>query len=411
MVYCLHTMTTRKIAYILAFSLVFLLAQSAYAAKGETLPNRYFIHSKASLWKNSLGVRHVFSGGFTADLSDWQLRLVKLFGVEFEPVTKLYVLDEPASIALDTDATLPGNQSGDRFVPTEAMPWGVRMMYNDTAAISNGGEDIAVAVLDTGVLKTHPDLVRRIADCKDFTSLSTKSLVVSGRCDDKNGHGTHVAGTIAADGGKDKLGMYGVAPEVSLFAYKVCNTDGVCWADDVAAAVRTAVGEGAHVINISLGSDKPSPFLAEAIHDAVEHDVLVVAAAGNDGPEGNIEYPAAYADVVAVGAVGSTEEVPDWSSRGTNEDSERGVIDEGDLEFVAPGVTIESTWKDGGYVALSGTSMAAPHISGLAAKLWKKDLTHPAAEVRSVLRKIARDLESEGEDNDSGFGIPAIIQE
>ncbi|MEK7125249.1 MAG: S8 family peptidase [Patescibacteria group bacterium] len=401
-------MTIHKTAFVLVFGLLFSIGQPALAARSEVATNRYFVKSAAGLWKNSLGVRHVFKGGFTSDMSDWQLRVAKIFGVDVEPVTKLFVL-EPEAVAADIAASTPGKKSEGRFVPDAAVPWGVRMMYNDTEVVPEGGQGITVAVLDTGVLKTHPDIARRVAGCKDFSS--PRSPMVDGKCDDRNGHGTHVAGTIAADGGKDNLGIYGVAPQASLFAYKVCGNDGSCWADDVAAAIRTAADERAQVVNLSLGSDKPSPLMEEAIAYAVAKDVLVVAAAGNDGPyDGSIDYPAAYADVVAVGAVGSTRAVPDWSSRGINDTTTPGVIELQDMEFAAPGVTIESTWKDGGYAVLSGTSMATPHISGLAAKLWNSDLTHPAAEVRSVLVKISRDILPEGEDNASGYGIPVVQQ-
>lgn len=396
-------MIIRKSACFLVFLLVFFSAQPALA-KGEPTVNRYLIKSTAGLWKNSLKVRNVFEDGFTADLSDWQLRVVKLFGVDVEPVGKLYIL-EP--VALNPAVDAPGKKSGDRFMPTASVPWGVRMMYNDSDNLPSGGEGVKVAVLDTGALKTHPDLVRRIADCKDF--IATKNSPVNGRCDDLNGHGTHVAGIIAADGGKDKLGVYGVAPDASLLIYRVCNDVGVCWADDVAAAINVAVSEGANIVNISLGSDTASPLIENALKSAADRDVLVIASAGNDGPyKGSIDYPASYVNAVAVAAVSSTGVVPSWSSRGLNEETTAGVVEDGDMEFAAPGVTVESTWKDGGYAVMSGTSMSAPHVSGLAAKLWKKNLTHPAAEVRSVLQKIAVDIAQDGEDGASGFGIPSV---
>ena len=234
--------------------------------------------------------------------------------------------------------------------------------------------------------------------------------MVDGRCDDKNGHGTHVAGIISADGGSDGLGVYGMAPEANLFVYKVCSNNGTCWADDIAVALRTAADEGANIVNMSLGSDNPSPLITEATDYAVSKKVLVVAATGNDGPYvGSIDYPGAKANVIAVGAVDKDIKIQDWSSRGNNLKTEVYVVEDGDIELAAPGFNIESTWKDGGYAILSGTSMASPHVAGLAAKLWPKtDLLDPALATREIIQKLIADLLPIGDDDDSGFGFPHL---
>jgi subtilisin len=387
-------MKTNKTAFLLAFSLFFALVSPALAAKSATPDNRYFIKSKANLWKNSLGVRHTFSNGFTADLSDWQLRLVKIFGVEYEHVSRLSILPDDATPSVHDDT------------PASQVPWGVTMMEGTESPASTGGKDIVVAVLDTGVLISHPDLQDRVGDCQDFT---TKQAVVAGKCEDKNGHGTHVAGIIAADGGAEHAGIYGLAPEATIFAYKVCDTTGSCWADDVAAALRLAADEGADIVNVSLGSDVENLLVSDAISYATDKGVLIVAAAGNDGSyAGSIDYPAASKAVVAVGAIDTNAEIPDWSSHGINTTTKKFIVEDKDIEFVAPGVNIESTWKDGGYAILSGTSMAAPHIAGLAARLWDAKDEHPAQAVRDALHKIATDILPEGDDDGSGFGIPAL---
>ncbi|MBX4211505.1 MAG: S8 family peptidase [Candidatus Yanofskybacteria bacterium] len=401
-------MNTKKTAWMLVFAVILITSSSAYAAKVTTGEGRYFIKSNANLWKNSLGVRNNFGNGFTADLSDWQLRLVKIFKLEIEPVPQLYVLPATATPEVKLSAATP-KKVADRFIPTDQTPWGIELAYQDDALVSTtGGKDVMVAVLDTGVVKTHPDLTRRVADCKDFTT--TKPTVTNGKCEDKNGHGTHVAGIIAADGGSDSLGIYGMAPEAKILAYRVCGNNGSCWADDVAMAIRTAVDEKANVINLSLGSDKPSQLMQDAINYATDKGAVVVAAAGNDGPyTGSIDYPAAYQNVIAVGALDADLYVPDWSSRGANSESDADSINEKDIEFGAPGVNIESTWKEG-YAILSGTSMAAPHISGLMAKLWNFSAEKPAQDVRKVLKELTLDIMPTGEDNDSGFGFPQVAQ-
>ncbi len=277
---------------------------------------------------------------------------------------------------------------------------------------SKRGEDKNQRFLDTGVLKTHPDLKNRIKHCKDFTQI--RIPVKDGSCDDKHGHGTHVSGVILADAGADKLGIYGMAPEANLFSYKVCGNDGSCWADDIAAAMKLAADNGANLVNISLGADNDNSLIRNAIDYAVSKDVLVVAAGGNDGPYPvSIDYPAANVKVAAVGAVDILISVPDWSSRGDNPNTQPYVVEEKDMEFGAPGVNIESTWKNGGYAILSGTSMAAPHVTGLAAKLWSQAASASlgfdvANNVRNSLHQLSKDIWTPGDDDSTGFGLPQI---
>lgn len=393
-------MYTKKIAYLLVIVLLFGVALFAQAAED----NRYLIKSTSGVWKKYFGARHVFDDGFTADLSDFQFRLAKIFGLETEAVKKLYVLPATEVAA----QPVKGGGKNPRILPLERVPWGIKMIYNDQFLVRpSGGSGVNVAVLDTGVLKTHLDLKSRIKDCKDFSS--PKAPLVDGKCDDKNGHGTHVAGIIAADGGSDGLGIFGVAPEANLFAYQVCSASGSCWADDVSAAVKAAADNGANVVNISLGSDSPSSLIYDAVVYAAGKNVLVVAAAGNDGPyAGSIDYPAANSEVVGAGALDVAKQIADWSSRGVNSQTKPYVVENGDIEFAAPGVSVESTWKDGGYVILSGTSMAAPHVAGLAAKLWQKDSLNPAHSTRDLLHKFSVDLLPSGDDDASGWGIPTL---
>ncbi len=158
-----------------------------------------------------------------------------------------------------------------------------------------------------------------------------------------------------------------------------------------------------------MGSDSESNLIKKAVAYASGKNVLIVSAAGNDGPyQGSIDYPASYTEVVGVGALDSNLQVTEWSSRGLNSKSTPYVLENGDIEFAAPGANIESTWKDDGYVVLSGTSMATPHISGLAAKLWQKDAANPAVETRSLLRQFSKDLFPAGDDDDSGWGLPTL---
>jgi subtilisin len=348
---------------------------------------------------------HEFEHGFTGDLSPGQVRALEVFssmlGISIEPVPLYYISAPPGACSPWPECKNGGGGSnGERaYYPSDQTPWGIERIYNNPDATSTfGGQGVDVAVLDTGVYKDHPDLTQRVEQCKDFTKRGIKS-----GCRDGYGHGTHVAGTILADAGADGLGIYGIAPQAHLYAYKVCGNNGGCWADDIAVAISHAADQGAEIVSMSLGADVQSSLIRDAIDYAITKGVLVVAAAGNDGPEVNsIDYPGANVKVVAVGATDVDDNVPDWSSRGVNDGDY--VVEEREVEFGAPGVNIESTWNDGSYYLLSGTSMATPHISGLAAKLWQGT----AADTRAYLQSLAQDIWVAGDDPATGFGLPHL---
>ncbi len=374
-------MNTRKVLFF-AITLVFSL--TAFTASAATSDNRYLVKSTSSFWKKSLIVRNVFEGGFTADLSDWQIKMTKIFGVEIQPVKKLNVL----AVATPTPKAPVKSKT-----PAASVAWGVESLYGDSLEdVPTGGDGVTVAVLDTGINKTHSDLKARISDCADFSATSS---FLNGKCDDKNGHGTSVAGIVAADGGSGK-GIYGMAPSAKLAAYKVCDADGTCFADDIAAAIRYATDHNVSIILISVGADTESSLIRDAINYALSKGVMVVAAAGNEGPDDDsTDYPAAQEHVISVGAIDAKGNIPDWSSRGK-------------IQFVAPGVNIESTGKDGDYVTLSGTSMAAAHIAGLAAKEWQSDAKDPSAATLNLLHQFSQDMGMPGDDEVAGWGTPSL---
>lgn len=428
--------TTKKLCFCLLLASFLMFLPTAHAATDN---GRYFVNSTSGFWKNALGVRHSFEGGFTTDASDFQLRLAKVFGVEIESVAVLQILPDesadtilsnadeqsepvtqaspsptlsdtptPASTEVLTPKASKGKSGAIRYLPSDQTPWGIETIYNDSLiSLTSGGADANVAILDTGVFASHPDLAERIVQCKDFTN--PRFPLIDGKCDDKNGHGTHVAGIIAADASADGKGIYGVAPQANLFAYKVCGTNGSCYADDIAVALRLAADQGANVVNMSFGSDQESSLIRDAVSYASSMGVLLVAAAGNDGPfPDSIDYPGAYASVIAVGAIDQSGTITNWSSRGTNSDSTPWIVESRDIEFAAPGEYIESTWNGGGYVILSGTSMASPFVAGLAAKYWQSTATDPMTATRDFLHSLATDLSPTGDDDASGFGLPSV---
>ena len=405
-------MNIKKALVCLAFILFFVTASSVQAAGTD---NRYFVKSTSQFWKKSFQVRNVFDSGFTANLTDWQLKWAKIFGVEVTPVKKLNILVTTA-VAKKT-VVKPIIKT-----PTTQIGWGIKAIYSETLndTIPFGGEGVNLAVLDTGALIGHPDLKNQITVCDDFSGLDP---FVKNSCDDKNGHGTLVAGVIASNGGPTDKGIYGVAPKANLMIYKVCMNDGTCFSDDVATAIHYSVDAGANIILLSLGSDLESSLIDDAISYAVSKDVIIIGAAGNDGPyTGSMDYPSSNINVVSVGAVDDTLVVPDWSARGNNEASTSYSRNFGDLELVGPGVNIESTANNGYYTTSSGTSIAAAHIAGLAAKEWSRLLeqsktldledeseqTSIASVVRELLHKFSQDILPFGDDNASGWGIPQL---
>jgi subtilisin len=370
----------------------------------------YWVKSDSPILKGILKVRHEFDGVFSADVTPAQLRLLKSLGIKTEPVQLYEILGKPPCnndgiCDPEENPSCPDCKEEEEpaCYPDSQKPWGIVKVNGGSL---EDGTGIKVAILDTGIDEDHPDLVGNIVACKD----TTKNGIKDG-CKDSNGHGTHVAGTVAANGDWDKdgvlesgEGIVGVAPSVSLMIVKVCKGPW-CWADDIVEGIYYVADNGANIISISLGGGK-SDYILSAIDYAINvRDVLVVAAAGNDGPDSDsMVYPGAYYRVMGIAAIKPDETVPDWSSRGLSNGDD--TVDERELDLATPGVGIESTYNDGCYAYMSGTSMATPHVSGLAAKVWQGS----ASATRDYLdSNITKDLYAEtnpSHDIYTGFGLP-----
>lgn len=253
---------------------------------------------------------------------------------------------------LDTDAK-PGG--GGSTPPPETVPWGVSAVKADLAWSTSRGSGVKVCVVDTGIDQTHPDLVGNIIGGRNY--VFSKGVVDSNKWDDDNGHGSHVAGTIAAV--DNTIGPIGVAPDTKLYGVKVLNRQGSGYVSDIADGIYACINAGTQIINLSLGGSgdpaEPSVFKT-AIDAAISSGIYVVAAAGNSDKDISGYTPSGYAGVIAVSAVDSSYVFASWTNFGLQMD-----------DFAAPGVGIFSTWKDGGYNTISGTSMAAPHVAGVIA--------------------------------------------
>ena len=224
------------------------------------------------------------------------------------------------------------------------IPWGVKRVNAAGAWGFTAGKGVKVAVVDTGINFTHPDLAPNYKGGWNAI-ISTASPM------DDQGHGTHVSGTIAAV--RDLKGVVGVAPEVDLYGVKVLDKNGSGQYSWVVAGIEWAVMNGMDVINMSLGGGSGTEALKAIMKKSKEMGVAVVCAAGNDS--GPVNFPAKYPEAIAVSASDSADKIASFSSRGP------------EIVVIAPGVNVYSTRKGGGYTTMSGTSMACPHTAGLAA--------------------------------------------
>ncbi len=325
--------------------------------------------------------------------------------------------------------------------------------------IDGASDQIVVAVVDTGITT-----VTRSFDLKLWTGRAFETMAIPFRINpdlreqrvapgydfvfwdgpvvDMVGHGTHVAGTVLQET-NNGLGLAGIAHRAQLLPLKACygywemqfvlsdrgipgfvrpDETGSCPDSATAEAIRFAADAGAQVINLSLGGPDPAPILREALQYAVDRGAFVAIAVGNEFAEGNpVNYPAKYAEgmsgVVAVGAVGRSGSRAGYSSTGSH------------LELVAPGGDVaEGGWPAAIYqasllegdfdptrivrprferyaeVALQGTSMATPHVAGVAALLYARGVTQPSA-IEAALEAFARDLGEPGRDAEFGFGL------
>lgn len=296
--------------------------------------------------------------------------------------------DEPVKVKvpvyrLPPDELVP---SGRLRVAADGPDWGVVKLNVAAAHKTTRGGGVKVCVLDTGLDYTHPDF-------GGVPQQRLKSFVPGQSASDVQGHGTHCMGRVAARGVN-----YGVAPEAEIWAGKVLGNDGsgaVTW---IAKGIDWATESGVDVISMSLGGNAGDSYMPPALARAEAAGVIVVAAAGNDGPNPNtVDYPGGYKECVCVAAVDSGLNVARFSSRGPQ------------VFAASPGVDVVSQYPGGRQAPMSGTSMATPHEAGLAA-LWvaanpqvpKKD--RPAA-YRKARQAAAIDLGPAGRDTAYGWGF------
>lgn len=348
----------------------------------------FLICSAAALAQDDVRVVVGFNGKCRAHIFEKHGGRVKLSGRTFvaghisagniqqlrrEALVAYVEEDHVATISLEEDNP---NLYGVRAVNAPAV-W----------AGGNTGAGVRVAVLDTGIDAQHADLHSNTIWGANFTGEANQ---------DGHGHGTHVAGTIGAV--RDGAGVAGVAPGCSLVAVKVLNNQGSGYYSWIANGIRWAADNGCRVINMSLGGPASDQTMQDAVAYAWGQGVLIVAAGGNGG-DGNpdtdeaVSYPGGYADVMAVSAVDSSGALASFTNSGST------------IDLAAPGVQILSTYPGNRYAIMSGTSMAAPHVTGVAALAMASGRYADASQVRSGLESGATDLGASGFDHGYGHGL------
>ena len=359
--------------------------------------------------------------------SEEAIALASTFKIRFEGETSVEAVVNILSKVNGVEYAEPNRYRETYAIPNDpsfAAQWGLtRIHCPDAWDRTTGAASVVVAVLDTGIDLDHPELVGLLVPGRDFVDIAPTTLPPPGfhfegdfigrdnNPQDEVGHGTHVAGTIAC-ASNNSTGVAGVTwncrlMPVRVLARVVSNTDatdvrGSGTAADIAAGIRHAVDNGARVLNLSLGGTTDTMVERDAIAYAVGRGAVVVAAMGNgflpppNGTNNATSFPAAYPGVVAVGAINQADRRAAFSQTGPH------------IDVVAPGVGVFSTVWDNGFGTMSGTSMASPHVAGVAALILSCNASLTGAQVADIIRQTAQPLRDNPGDpvpNDNyGFG-------
>ena len=376
-----------------------------------------FQHDKLSKLNDNIGLKRIYRFNFKNDeeKSGFLTKILSNSSVEY--------VQEPVNYKIDS-------------APNDSLfkeQWGIKKIgaLKSLELIEDTGielSDILVAIIDTGIDDDHPDLYANIyintgetgidnqGNDKKFNGIDDdnngyvddfkgfdfvdKSVQINFNSDndytdwdnlpsDEHGHGTNIAGIIAAQS-NNKIGIAGLAPNIKILNLRAFDATGNGEDDDVASAIIYAVQAGAKIINMSFGDDKFSYLLRDAIKFAYDNGVVLVASSGNSASD-RPHYPSSFPEVISVGASDENDYVASFSNSGST------------IDLVAPGVSILTTTKDGSYGIVSGTSAAAPFVSGSATVLLGIK-NFEIEEIKQILKSTATDINSTGWDLNAGAG-------
>ncbi|SMG12925.1 S8 family peptidase [Paenibacillus aquistagni] len=348
--------------------------------------------------KQDISCTHVRKSGYTYIFKSKAMGMeeLKQYFSQYDPMYTephyLYMTNDikrpdgtPTSLNARTFRPMADNTSNEpNDVFYKPYQWNLPLIKaNEGWSLTKGSGDVTIAVVDTGVDTKHWDLKSKLL--KGYNVIDPNTTP-----NDDVGHGTHVAGIIGAEVNNHE-GIAGMTWNNPILPVKVLDSTGAGTSYSVAEGIIWATDQGAKVINLSLGNYADGAFLHDAVKYAYDKDVVLVAATGNDNTS-QPGFPAAYPEVFAVSATNQDNTKASYSNYGNY------------VDVVAPGTSIASTYPDNQYAALSGTSMAGPHVSALAGLIRSINPSLRNTEVYDIMRQSAADLGSGGKDNYFGYG-------
>lgn len=305
------------------------------------------------------------------------LAMVNGFAGSLRSAEPLLALREIAAVEVDRKLasvhSFAGAVATKKTKGQPTIPWGVSRIRAPEAWKRSTGRRVKVGVIDTGIDFSHPDLQHAIGGGVNLIHRHMLPI-------DDNGHGTHISGTIAA--ASQQTGIIGVAPQASIYAVKAFDHNGTSYVSDIIQGIEWCVRNRIDVINMSFGMKTRSSALEEAVRGAYRAGIAIVASSGNEGQKGFVDYPARFAQTIAVGATTKKQKIAPFCNKGKQ------------IDIYAPGEKIVSTWVNGKYNELSGTSMATSHVSGVIALLLSLKPRLTPRQIKLLLKKNATLLPS-----------------